>query len=110
MPRPLALSYSRVSQCFESGIFARAYTRGDSWVGLGVGLALDEARLTFWFENKDGEDRAAGLLSQDDWDPDLDDNYGYWSRKGLARIEEGCVPLERLHPGSVGALATAITG
>ena len=89
---------------WQNEVFARAYTRGDSWIGLGVCLDLREVRLCLWFGNEKDEDLAAGLLSQDDWDPELDEDYGYWSKKDLARIEGGCVPLKRLKTAAAGAL------
>lgn len=93
---------------FQERVFARAYTREESYIGLGVSLDLREARLIYWFGNANDDDLTAGLLSRDDWDPEQKD-YGYWSRKDLARIEAGRVPLKRLHPAAAGALA-AITG
>ena len=93
---------------WQNGVFARAYTRGDSWIGLGVCLDLREAWLCLWLGNENDEDLAAGLLSQDDWDPKLYEAYGYWSKKGLARIEGGCVPLKRLKAAAARALV-AIT-
>ncbi len=89
---------------WRNGVFARAYTRDEFWIGLGVSLDLREARLCLWFGNENDEDLADGLLSQDDWDPELDEYYGYWSKKNLARIEVGCVPLKRLKAAAVKAL------
>ena len=94
---------------WQEGVFARAYTRDDSRIGLGVVLDLREARLCLRFKNENNEDLAAGLLSQDDWDPELDEYYGYWSKKNIGRIEEGCVPLKRLKAAAASALAV-ITG
>ena len=84
--------------------YSSAATREEGcYIGLGVSLGLREARLCLWFGNENDEDRAAGFLSQDDWDPELDETYGYWSRQGLARIEAGGVgagtPQWRLPPG-----------
>ena len=94
---------------WQDKVFARAYTREDSRIGLGVSLDLREARLCLWFGNENDEDLADGLLSQDDWDPELDEDCGYWSKKNLARIEAGCVPLKRLKAAAGRALA-AIAG
>ena len=96
---------------FEQGVFARAYTRRDSRIGLGFSLDLHEAQLTLLFESEAGKDLAAGLLLKDDWNPEQDETagYGYWSRTGLAPIGDGEVPLERLQAAAVGALA-AISG
>lgn len=88
---------------WQWSLFARAYTRDDSSIGLGVGLHFHGARLSLWIE-KD----LAGLLSQDDWDPELDEYDCYQSKKNLARIEEGCVPLERLN-AAAGRALVAIT-
>ena len=93
---------------FQNGVFARVYTRGDSRIGLGVDLDLREAQLIFWFGSANDDDLAADLLSQDDWGPEPED-YGYWSRTGLAQIGDGHVPLERLKAAAVGAL-NAIAG
>lgn len=93
---------------WQNGIFGRAYTRRDSYIGLGVSLDLREAQLIFWFGNQNDEDLAADLLSQDDWDSEMGD-YGYQSRRGLAPIGDGCVPLKRLNAAAAQALA-AITG
>ena len=94
---------------WDSGIFIRGYAREGCYIGLGVSLGLREARLNLWFGNENDQDRAAGFLSQDDWDPELDEAYGYWSRQGLARIEAGGVALERLNAAAARALA-AVTG
>ena len=101
------LGFDAVS-LFQNGIFARAYTREDSYIGLGVSLDLREARLIFWFGTKNEEDLAADHWPQDGWDAETWD-YGYRSQKGLARIEAGCVPLKRLKAATASALAV-ITG
>ena len=93
---------------WQNCVFARAYTRGDSYIGLGVSLDLREARLIFWFGNENDEDLAADHWPQDGWDPEMWD-HGYQSRKGLTRIEAGCVPLKRLHAAAARAL-DAIAG
>ena len=101
--------FDAVSLWQGPGVFARGYTRGDSYIGLGVNLNLREARLIFWYGNKNNDDDlAAGLLSQDDWDPEMGDE-GYQTRKGMARIEANGVALERLNRAAAGALAV-ITG
>ena len=74
------LGFDAISLWQES-VFARAYTRDDSRIGLGVSLDLREAWLCLWFGNENDEDLTAGLLSQDDWNPELDEYYGYWSKK-----------------------------
>ena len=98
---------------WQEKVFARAYKRRDSCIGLGVSLGLHghEAQLTLLFENEAGKDLAAGLPLKDDWNPEQDETYGYgyWSRTGLAPIGDGEVPLERLKVAAAGALA-AITG
>lgn len=96
-----------VESLFREEMFARTYTRGEFYIGLGVSLDLHEARLIFWFGNENNEDRAADLLSQDDWDPEMGD-HGYLSKTKLARIEAGGVPLKRLNAAAAQALA-AIT-
>ena len=101
------LGFDAVS-LFQNGIFARAYTREDSYIGLGVSLDLREARLIFWFGTKNEEDLAADHWPQVGWDAETWD-YGYRSQKGLARIEAGCVPLKRLKAATASALAV-ITG
>lgn len=99
---------------WQNAVFARAYTREDSHIGLGVSLDIREARLTFWFGDEDDQDLAAGLLPQDEWDPEPGD-YGHWSMAGLAPIREGsdplkrCVPLTGLNAAAARALA-AIAG
>ena len=90
-------------------VFTRAYTRGDSYIGLSVSLNLREAYLILWFGSESDEDLAAGLLSWDDWNSGLDETYGHRSTKGLAPIRDGGVPLERLNAAATRALV-AITG
>ena len=94
---------------WQDGVFARAYTREDSYIGLGVCVGVRHVWLCLWFGDQNDNDLGAGLLSQDDWSSDLDEAYGYWSKKGLARIEGGCVPLKRLKAAAAGALS-AIAG
>ena len=94
---------------WDPEVFTRAYTRGDSYIGLSVSLNLREAYLILWFGNETDEDLAAGLLSQDDWNSELDETYGRWSTKGLAPIRDGGVPLERLNAAANRALV-AISG
>lgn len=89
---------------FESGVFVRGYTKGASNIVLGVNLDLREAWLIFWFGNANDDDLAAELLSQDDWCPEPED-YGYWSKKDLAPIKDGQVPLKRLKTAAGRALA-----
>ncbi len=101
------LGFDAVS-LFRDGVFGRAYTKGESIVGLGVSLGLSEAHLILWFGNENDEDIAAGLLSQDDWDLEMED-YGYQGRRGLAPIRDGSVPLERLNAAAARALS-AIAG
>ncbi len=108
MAHSLGLGLDAVS-LWDPGVFSRAYTRGDSYIGLSVDLNLREAHLLLWFVNENDEDLAAGLLSQDDWNPELNETYGHWSREGLARIGAGSVPLERLNAAAARALS-AITG
>ena len=90
----------------QQGVFGRGYTRGGFLHRyLGVSLQKErEARLIFWFGNANDDDLTADLLSQDDWHPESDE-YGYWSKKDLARIEAGCVPLKRLKSAAASALA-----
>ena len=94
---------------WQDSVFARAYTREDSYIGLGFCLGVRQVWLCLWFGDQNDNDLGAGLLSQDDWSSDLDEAYGYWSKKGLARIEGGCVPLKRLKAAAAGALS-AIAG
>lgn len=93
---------------FWNDVFARTYTREISYIGLGVSLDLHEARLIFWFGTENNDDLAADHWPQDGWDAEIWD-HGYRSQKGLARIEEGCVPLKRLKAAAACALAV-ITG
>lgn len=99
---------------WQNGVFARAYTRQDSYIGLGVSLGIRDARLTFWFGDEDDQDLASDLLPQDDWNPEPED-YGYCSKAGLAPIREDseppkrCVPLTGLNAAAARALA-AIAG
>lgn len=97
---------------WQAWVFARAYTRRDSRIGLGVSLNFHEAQLTLLFESEaDDKDLAAGLPLKDDWNPEQNETegYGYWSRTGLAPIGDGEVPLERLKVAAAGVLA-AIAG
>ena len=94
---------------FRDGVFGRAYTKGESIVGLGVNLDVRDVWLCLWFWNEDNGDLALDLLPSDDWNSELDETYGYWSKTGLARIDAGGVPLERLNAAAARALA-AITG
>lgn len=92
---------------FRDGAFTRGYVRGDSRIYLGVSLDLREAWLIFWVGNANYDDLTADLLSQNDWSPEPDE-WGYWSKKDLARIEGSCVPLKRLKAAAAGALAAII--
>ncbi len=99
---------------FRENVFARVYTKGDFHIDLGVslgpGLDLRETHLTFWFGDENNKDLAAELLPRDEWDSlDPDAGYGYWSRRGLARMDAGEVPLERLNAAAARALS-AISG
>ncbi|MDE0408283.1 MAG: hypothetical protein OXN81_10525 [Alphaproteobacteria bacterium] len=90
------------------GVFTRAYTRADSYMGLGVNLDLLEARLIFWFGDQNEKDLVGNRLPTDEWASEQSD-YGYWSTMGLAPIRDGSVSLERLNAAASRALV-AITG
>lgn len=94
---------------WDADVFTRAYTLGDSYVGLSVSLNLREAHLVLWFGDQDDNDLALDLLPSDDWNSELDETYGHWSTKALAPIRDGGVPLERLNAVANRALV-AITG
>ena len=94
---------------WDDSVFARGYRIARFKMGLGVTLDVRQARLCLWFGSEDDHDRVDNRLSPDDWDPDFDDTFGYWTTKDMARIADGHVELDRLNSVADRALA-AIRG
>ena len=90
---------------WENEVFVRTYTRGDFSIDLGIKLSRSYARLMFWFGDDGNENGADNFLPEDDWDLDEQTDYGCESRRDLARINAGGIPLERLNEAAARALA-----